>query len=75
MNVPERVVVTILILAVPTTLCLLDGRRLSWLSDPSWWRWGGSDPIRLAMFREDGSVRKPVIVTFYAVLLALVWLI
>jgi hypothetical protein len=75
MNLPERVVITILIVAVAATLCLLDGRRLSWLSDPSWWRWGWSDPIRFAMFRDDRSARKPVIVMFYALLLALVWLI
>jgi uncharacterized membrane protein YfcA len=43
---------------------------------PSWWRRGTSDPVRRALFRNDGVPRryiKPIFVALCAVIIVLLW--
>jgi hypothetical protein len=74
MDVTSKLVFTALVVALTVFLCLTDGRLLAWVLEIGTFRsdsWR-KDLLRWIFFREDDSLRKPVLVAFYGIMLGLV---
>lgn len=71
----EKLVISAAIILVGSALCTIGRSRFQWLRDPKYWRWGAQDPIRIALFNDDGDIRRFTIVVCYTLLLALLWFV
>ena len=76
MHVQVKMLVTALIVAVGLALLFVDSRTDS--AGPHWlWRGGRRDPVRQALFRNDGSLRrlsKPAMLLWLLFGIAVLWI-
>jgi len=74
MPVGAKILITVVIGAAGVLILVLDvkaGRDRAW-------RWGRFDPLRLLLFRCDGTMRRGArwgLLVFFAAVLAVVWLL
>jgi hypothetical protein len=75
MPIGAKIVVTLLAVSVAVGIALVDPQANNAGAD--WmWRGGSRDPVRRALMRPDGSLRrftKPAILSFFGIILLALW--
>jgi hypothetical protein len=74
MPIVAKLSFTIVVVFLAAVFCTVGRTRFKWLSDPAYWTLGASNPLRWALFDEDGDLRRTGVLAVYAAMLVFVWL-